>query len=182
MRISPSSRLLAADPATIEIGAGGYAKVKLTARATHRPSLDIVTGTVTARPVGGQALRIPWVITFRLPSGPLLGTAAVTPEAFAPSDSKPASLSVVVGRIAAGGSFQVEPVARLDLLLYSAGGAFLGALAHQVDLLPGTYTFGLSGRAPTGKTLASGSYQVRIVAWPELGGPPSRARVDFRIE
>ena len=182
VRISVSSRLLAADPSTIEIAAGGNATVKITARATRRPSLDIVAGTLTARPAGGQALRIPWVITFRLPAGPLLGAATVAPAAFSPSDSKPARLDVAVGRIITAGGLEVEPVARLDLLLYSAGGAFLGALYHQVDLLPGTYSFGLTGRTPSGSPLTPGSYEIRIVAWPELGGKPTRARAAFRIE
>ncbi len=182
VRISSSSSLLTVKPATVVLPAGAQAKLVVTARATHRPSLEIVTGAVIARPVGGQALRIPWVLTFRLPAGPLLGSASVAPEAFSPSDTRPASLSVVVGRIAGRGSPGIEPAARLDLLLYSAGGTFLGALAHEIDLLPGSYTFGLTGRKPDGSTLSPGSYQVRIVAWPELGGAPSRAQVDFRIE
>ena len=89
---------------------------------------------------------------------------------------------IAPGRNAKGGSLHIQPAARLDVLLYSAGGVFLGPLDHAVDLLPGTYSFGLTGRRPGGTTLSPGSYQLRIVAWPALGGKPTRARVDFRIQ
>jgi Subtilase family/Peptidase inhibitor I9 len=180
--LTSSSQLLSVEPATVTIGAGQDAKVVITASAGRRPALDLVTGTVTARPAGSQALRIPWVVTFRLPAGSLLGASAIAPQAFAPSDSKPAVLSVVVGRVPGRGTVSIEPAARLELLLYSSGGAFLGVLGEQVDLLPGAYSFGITGRAPSGSPLAPGAYQVRIVAWPELGGVPSRTRVEFRIE
>ena len=50
------------------------------------------------------------------------------------------------------------------------------------DLLPGAYAFGITGRGPAGAKLPPGGYEVRLVAWPVLGGKPSRARVPFRIE
>ena len=49
------------------------------------------------------------------------------------------------------------------------------------DLLPGTYSFGITGRGPGGEVLGPGTYQLRLVAWPTLGTRPSRAQVAFRI-
>jgi hypothetical protein len=49
------------------------------------------------------------------------------------------------------------------------------------DLLPGAYAFGITGRGPAGGRLPRGGYEVRLVAWPVLGGRPSRKRVPFTI-
>ena len=77
---------------------------------------------------------------------------------------------------------QVEPVSRLDVALYSAAGEFVGTLARLRDLLPGTYSFGLTGRGPDSTELDPGRYEVRLTAWPTLPARPSRARVRFRIQ
>jgi hypothetical protein len=61
-------------------------------------------------------------------------------------------------------------------------GKRLGLLARERDLLPGRYTFGLTGRDPSGKVLSPGAYRLRLVAWPTGGGRPSVRSVDFRIE
>jgi hypothetical protein len=81
------------------------------------------------------------------------------------------------------GTLQVQPVLRLDLLLYTAGGRFLGRLAQLRDLLPGSYSFGITGRASTGVPLAPGRYELRLAAWPTLpvDAQPSRAKVSFSI-
>jgi hypothetical protein len=182
LTISSSSRLVSVKPETLSLAPGGVATLKVTAAARTRPSLSVVAGSLSVRPSGSQALRLPWVIVFRLYSGSLVGPVRIVPQSFAPSDSKPAILQVVAGRITGRAVFEVQPVARLDVLLYSASGAYLGLLTRARDLLPGAYSFGLTGRAADGDTLAPGSYQIRINAWPVLGGPVSRARIAFRIK
>jgi hypothetical protein len=182
LTLGSTSRLLTVEPATVVLKPGATAAIRVTAAATSRPALPLVTGTVTVRPAGVQALRIPWVIVFRPYAGSLLGPARVDPPASTPSADKPATLTVVVGRITGGRSLQVQPVARLDLLLYTAGGTFIGVLAKQRDLLPGVYRFGLTGRGPTGAALPPGSYEIRIVAQPVLRGTASRTKVSFRIQ
>jgi hypothetical protein len=182
LTISPSSRLVSVTPGSLKVAAGGHATLKITAKARTRPSLPVVTGSVAVRPRGGQALRLPWVIVFRPYTGTLVGPARITPQSFAPSDSKPAVLQVLAGRITGEKVFEVQPVARLDVLLYSASGTYLGLLTRAYDLLPGTYSFGVTGRGPTGDPLPPGAYQIRLNAWPVLGGPVSRAQIAFRIE
>ena len=49
------------------------------------------------------------------------------------------------------------------------------------DVLPGRYTFGLTGRDPNGQLLAPGTYSVRVVAYPVDIGPPSRRKLTFTI-
>ena len=58
----------------------------------------------------------------------------------------------------------------------------IGLLTRERDLLPGSYQFGITGRSPTGATLSSGRYELRLVAWPTGRGAPSRARVSFSIQ
>ena len=133
-------------------------------------------------PVGGEPLRLPWIVPTKPPGGTLLPQAALDDTSFAPSDTTPAVLAVQVGRIDSHAGLQVEPVVRLDVLLYTAAGAFVGLLAREHDLLPGSYQFGITGRSPTGPTLSSGRYELRLAAWPAGGGAPSRARVPFSIQ
>jgi hypothetical protein len=90
-------------------------------------------------------------------------------------------LVVQLGRVDTGGGVRIEPVSQIDVLLYTAAGGFVGRLARERDLLPGTYSFGITGRSPTGSTLASGRYQLRLIAWPTHGGAPSRLAVPFAI-
>jgi subtilisin family serine protease len=180
--VVPSSRLLSVKPAMLDLRPGQSALVRVTAQAAKRPALAVVTGALALRPVGGRVLRIPWVIAFRPYTGPLLGRAAVSPASFSPSDSNPAALTVVAGRISTGRALQIEPVGRLDVLLYSSAGAFLGVLATVPDLLPGTYRFALTGRGPGGAVLPPGRYEIRLVAHPTLGVAPTRRKIPIRIE
>ena len=77
---------------------------------------------------------------------------------------------------------QIEPVRRLDILLYSGSGKFLGVMARLRDLLPGSYSFGITGRGPTSTRLPPGAYELRLAAWPTLplDAKPQRLQVSFR--
>ena len=81
------------------------------------------------------------------------------------------------------GTPQIEPVSRLDVLLYGADGSFRGVMARLRDLLPGSYSFGITGRGPSSAVLAPGRYELRLAAWPTLPAqaPPSRATVRFEV-
>jgi subtilisin family serine protease len=180
--IVSSSRLVAVKPSSVELRPGRTVRVKVTAKASKRPSLAVVAGSLTVRPAGAQALRVPWAIVFSPYRGPLIGPAAISPRSFSPSDSNPASLTVVAGRLTGGTVVEIQPVARLDVALYDSSGAFLGVLATVPDLLPGTYRFALTGRGPDGAVLRPGSYEIRLAAWPTLPGRPTKDKIRFRIE
>jgi subtilisin family serine protease len=180
--IVSSSRLVAVQTASVELRPGRTARVSVTAKASKRPSLAVVSGSLTVRPAGAQALRVPWAIVFSPYRGPLIGPVAISPRSFSPSESKPASLTIVAGRLTGGTVVEIQPVARLDVSLYSSGGAFLGVLATVPDLLPGTYSFALTGRGPDGTILQPGGYEIRLTAWPTLRGRPTRDKIRFRIE
>jgi hypothetical protein len=180
--VASSSTLLTVEPARVVLEPGQQATVTVQARASKRPALALVTGIVTVRPAGSQALRIPWAIDFHPPVGSLIRQVRLDPTDVTPSDTKPAVLQVVAGRIGGTATVQIEPVGRLDVLLYRSNGAFVGALSRLSDLLPGAYSFGITGRDPAGSLLAPGSYELRLVAWPVQGKAPTRRRIAFRIQ
>jgi hypothetical protein len=73
-------------------------------------------------------------------------------------------------------------VSRLDLELWSPTGGRIGVLATMRDVLPGRYSYGVTGRDPTGHVLPSGPYTLRLVAYPMDGGPPTVRALAFTIK
>jgi subtilisin family serine protease len=164
-------------PGIVKIGVGRSARLRIRSEAQLGSG-----GFLELQPAGGQPLRLAWAVPTPPPAGTLLPQAALDDTSFAPSDETPAVLSVQAGRVYTRGGLQVEPVARLDVLLYTGAGAFIGVLGRERDLLPGSYEFGITGRSPTGSTLRPGRYELRLVAWPTGRGAPSRAHVSFSIQ
>jgi hypothetical protein len=154
----------------------------VTVRAISAPVERAVTGAIEITPAGGQTLRVPWAIAFRHYAGTLLARVRLRDDAFKPSDFRPAVLELQAGRLVDDRGVQVRPVSRLDILLYEASGRFVGLLARVRDLLPGSYSFGITGRDPDGKLLEPGRYELRLVAWSTLEGKPDRALVRFEIQ
>jgi len=72
-------------------------------------------------------------------------------------------------------------VQQLDVLLQRADGTAVGLLARLRDVLPGRYTFGLTGRGPDGQLLPPGNYVLRVIAYPVEEGPPDRRRLSFTL-
>ena len=164
---------------------GRAARIQVTVTAPAALRLPVATGVIRVGPAGGEALHVPWALTFGAPTGDLLQHVSLDHTSFRPSDSSPAILSLQAGNVveSAGGP-EVEAVSRLDILLYAADGRFIGVMARLRDLLPGAYTFGITGRGPTSLVLQPGRYELRLAAWPTLPAQarPSRAKLRFRIE
>ena len=57
-------------------------------------------------------------------------------------------------------------------------------MARLRDLLPGSYSFGITGRGPASASLPPGAYELRLAAWPTLplAAEPTRAQVEFKVE
>jgi hypothetical protein len=170
-------------PRRLRIPAGGQAELRLTARVAERASADVVSGLIRIAPRGSQPLTVPWSVLLAPPPDDLIGAVELSERRFEPSDLTPAVLSVRLGTIdRVRGRDVLQPIHRLDVYLADADGAFVGLLARLRDVLPGQYAFGITGRGPDGAQLASGRYRLRLVAWPEAGGPPARRTVRFAVE
>jgi hypothetical protein len=143
-----------------------------------------MTGVLQVAAAGSETLRVPWALSFRRYSANLVPHVAISDASFKPSDTNPAVLTVQAGNLVRDHGLQIQPVSRLDILLYTASGRYIGVMARLRNLLPGSYSFGITGRGPTSAQLAAGAYELRLAAWPTLpvDTKPSRARVSFRIE
>jgi hypothetical protein len=171
-------------PDQLTLRVGRAAKVELTVTAAAAPHARLLTGVIQVSPAGSETLRVPWAISFRRYSASLLPHVSISATSFKPSDTNPAVLTVQAGNLVRDDGLQIQPVSRLDILLYTAAGRFAGVLGRLRNLLPGSYSFGITGRGPSSAPLPPGGYQLRFVAWPTLprNADPSRAQVSFKIE
>ena len=172
-------------PTHFALAPGKARRVKVSVLAPAAPDgVRLVTGTIRIGTVGTETLRVPWALLFRLPAADLLGHVSLSQTSFAPSDAAPSILTVRAGAVVRDDGTQIVPVRRLDILLYTASGKFLGVMARLNDLLPGSYSFGITGRGPTSARLKPGSYELRLAAWPTLplAAKPDRAQVTFTIQ
>ncbi len=171
-------------PARLNLFRGKSVEIRLSAITASAPSGAATSdGAVVVGVAGGGGIRIPWAIAFGPSDVDLIGSATLSSRAFTASDAKPALLSVDAGRvIEVGGKLEIRPASRLDVQLWRADGSQVGTLARLRDVLPGRYTFGLTGRDPAGQLLPPGSYSVRVVAYPVDIGAPSRRKLSFTIK
>jgi len=171
-------------PQHLLLGPGRSIRVHVRARVTSKlVGTAPAEGVVIVTPAAGREIRVPWTITFgpRLPAG--LASVRLSMRAFAPSDAAPALLSFVAGSVRrSAGEPDVLPLSRLDLELWSPDGGRIGLLARLRDVLPGRYSFGVTGRDPIGAVLPKGDYQLRLAAFATDPGPPTIRTVGFTIK
>jgi hypothetical protein len=74
------------------------------------------------------------------------------------------------------------PLSRLDLELWSPEGGRIGLLARLRDVLPGRYSFGVTGRDAIGAVLPQGDYQLRLSAYGTDNGAPTVKTLTFTIK
>jgi hypothetical protein len=174
----------AAKPARFSLRPGRSARIRL--RATVAAPVDggpPAQGVVVIRPRAGVHARVPFAVAFAPREPVLLGRARLSHRVFEPSDAKPVLLVVRAGSVrTVGGVDEIEPLSRLDVELWTTEGERLGVIARVRDLLPGSYTFGLTGRTPEGAVLAPGPYRLRLVAYPTLPGKPVVKTLQFAVK
>jgi hypothetical protein len=172
-------------PSALVLGRGRSATVVVRAVTSSQPvGTTPAEGYLVAKVAGGGATRLPWTIAFGGADVPLLDHVRLTVKSFVPSDVAPALLQLDAGALLyVAGRQEIRAAARLDVLLYSAGGSFLGVLARERDLLPGRYAFGITGRDPSGTVLPPGRYELRLVAWAtDSARPSTRRQIRFTIK
>lgn len=173
---------LAVSPATVNLPPQGQQEIFLAGRLAYLPpGKRELTAALELRAGGGGPVRVPWTAILGRQPGELLGSVRLSVDSFKPSDSAPALLELRAGRLVGRGAVsEVLPVSHLDLELWR-GDRRMGRLSRLRNLLPGRYTFGLTGRGPGGRRLAPGRYRLRLVAYPPGDAPPSRQNVSFTI-
>jgi Subtilase family len=171
-------------PSHFVVGVGRARRVKLTVRAPAAPGPAAVAGSINLAAAGSEPLHVPWGLQFEHKTPDLLTHVSLDSTSFAPSDTAPALLTLQAGALTHDPRLEVEAVSRLDVLLYTAAGKFVGVLSRLRNLLPGSYSFGITGRGPTSARLPAGDYELRLAAWPTLPkqAEPSRAQVRFTIK
>jgi subtilisin family serine protease len=161
---------------------GAAATVAVTVEAAVRPAAPgALRGGLRASVVRGPRLRIPWSVAVPVTRRPVVSRVRLSAASFRASDTRPAVLSFVAGRVDGSRERpQLLPLEVLDVELYR-GRKRVGLLARLRDVLPGRYAFGITGRGPLGARLPKGTYVVRIVGTPVGGGPPTRVDATFRL-
>jgi subtilisin family serine protease len=171
-------------PGRVTLPLGKSVTIHLDAITSSAPAGTAPTdGAVVVDVEGGGGIRVPWAIAFGPADVDLIQSAALSERSFAASDTKPALLAVDAGRVLElDGRIELRPLSRLDVQLWRADGTEVGTLARLRDVLPGRYTFGLTGRGPDGQLLPPGSYSVRVVAYPVDNGLASRRKLNFTLK
>ena len=171
-------------PQRFSLGSGRSIRVHVRARATSKlEGTAPAEGVLVVTPAAGRAIRVPWTIVFGRRRPAELTTVRLSQRVFTPSDAAPPLLSFVAGSVRrSAAASDVLPLSRLDLELWSPAGGRIGLLARLRDVLPGRYSFGVTGRDPTGAVLPSGDYQLRLVAFGTDAGPPTVRTIGFTIK
>jgi hypothetical protein len=171
-------------PRRVAVPAGGSVRVRIRARVNGEiDGTAPAEGMLAVTPIAGNEVRVPWSILFGRRTAPPLGSVRLSAKTFTPSDATPALLSFVAGSVTrAGGRLDVRPLSRLDLELWSPTGGKIGLLARLRNVLPGRYSFGVTGRDPTGQLLPDGDYDLRLLAWGTDPGPPTVKTLRITIE
>ena len=166
----------------LSLAPGAAKEVTVTVTAPTLPDAPgAVSGSLRATVKRGPTLRVRWAAVVPVVDKPLLSDVRLSATSFAPSDENPAVLTLVAGRVDGEvGKPQVLPLERLDVDLYRDDKR-VGALVRLLDVLPGRYAFGITGRGPRGGGLPHAAYTIRLTARPIGGGPPTVRDVSFRI-
>jgi minor extracellular serine protease Vpr len=170
-------------PNSVRVAPGHSVLVHVNALTASAPTgSSTADGTVVVNIAGGGGVHVPWAIAFGGNDVDLLPQATLSAKSFKASDVTPALLSIDAGRVLdVGGRPEVRPLSLLDVDLWRADGTRVGLLVRLRDVLPGRYTFGLTGRDPSGQLLPPGNYVVKIIAYPVEGRPLSRRRLPFTL-
>ena len=131
-------------------------------------------GAVLVGVDGGGGIRVPWAIAFGRDDVDLIASATLSGEVVQPRPTRSprCSRSTRAACSSVDGQPEIRPArAARRRALARRRHRRSGSLARLRDVLPGRYTFGLTGRGPDGQLLPPGDYVLRIVAYPVERGP-----------
>jgi len=168
------------DPDRVRLRPGGSADVVVRADTFDlSDEAGVATGELVLRAGDSPEVHVPWAVAVPA-TVDLISGVTIVPTDEHVSDATPAVLSLVAGAVTVTPDPQVRAVDLLEVQLWR-GKALLGVLARRREVLPGRYTFGLTGRGATGARLRAGGYSVRVVAWPGDGTRRQAETVEYRV-
>ena len=159
---------------------GQAAEVRLRFEFEDLEATRVATGELEIVVRGSPIVRVPWVVSRPAPDVDLLSQVSLTATGERITDATPAVVTFVGGAIVEGADPEIRPIGELAVQLWR-GGELRGVLSRRRELLPGRYTFGLTGRGPRGERLARGAYVVRLVARPDDGTRRQFESVDYLV-
>jgi minor extracellular serine protease Vpr len=178
--IAPKGVEITVDPQRVRIRPGRSADVVVTANTSQLSSVaGAATGDLVLRTADSPDVHVPWAVAVPAPVD-LVSHIRIQMTGTRVSDATPAALSFVAGSVSATPEPQVRSVELLDVELWR-GDTRLGLLARRRELLPGRYTFGLTGRGATGARLPRGTYTIRLLAFPGDGTRKQVDRIPYRV-
>jgi subtilisin family serine protease len=171
-------------PKRYSLGAGRSVRVRVRAKVASALEGELsAQGALVVTPLSGRPMRVPWTILFGKRQPPTLDAVRLSTRIFRPSDSPPALLSFIAGSVPRSNvGPTVLPLSRLDLELWSPDGGRIGLLARLRDVLPGRYSFGVTGRDPTGALLPPAQYELRLIAYGTDSGSATWRTLRFTIK
>jgi hypothetical protein len=178
--IAPKGVQVSVDPQRVRLRPGASAAVVVRANTSEvSDEAGAATGELVLRAGDAPDVHVPWAVS--VPSRVrLISRLALRTTGARVSDAAPAALSFVAGSVALSPDPEVRAVDLLEIELWR-GDTRIGLLARRRELLPGRYTFGLTGRGPTGSRLRRGTYTIRVLALPGDGTRKQSASIQFRL-
>jgi subtilisin family serine protease len=178
--IAPKGVEITVDPQRLRIRPGGTATVVVRAdTAALSAEAGAATGELVLRVADSPEVHVPWTVAVP-PVVDLVSRIAIETTGTRVSDATPAALSFVAGSVTASPDPQVRAVELLEVELWR-GGTRIGLLARRRELLPGRYTFGLTGRGPIGERLGRGAFTIRLLAYPGDGTRRQADTIEYRV-
>ncbi|HEY4621712.1 MAG TPA: S8 family serine peptidase, partial [Gaiellaceae bacterium] len=178
--IAPKGVEITVDPQQVAIGPGRSTTLVVRADTADLSSeAGAATGELVLRVGDSPEVHVPWTVAVP-PVVDLVSRIALEATGTRVSDATPAALSFVAGSVTGATDPQVRAIELLEVELWR-GGTRIGLLARRRELLPGRYTFGLTGRGSTGERLRRGSYTVRLVAHPGDGTRRQSDAIEYRV-
>jgi hypothetical protein len=178
--LAPKGVEISIDPQRVRLRPGATAEIVVQAdTAALSTEAGIATGELVLRAGDSPDVQVPWAVAVPQVVD-LLSRVSLKSTAPRVSDATPAVLSLVAGAVTATPDPQVRSLELLEVQLWR-GDKLVGVLARRRELLPGRYSFGLTGRGPSGERLRAGKYTVRVVAWPGDGTRRQSKTVEYRV-
>ncbi|MGH3134774.1 MAG: S8 family serine peptidase [Gaiellaceae bacterium] len=179
--LAPKGVEISTDPERLRLRPGRSATVVIRADTSDLSErAGAATGELVLAVLESSEVRVPWAVSVPAPGADLLSRVSLEATGERVSDATPVVLSLVAGAVTTSPGLQIRPVDVLEVQL-RRGGELIGVLARRRELLPGRYTFGLTGRGPDGERLRRGSYLVRVVARPGDGTRQQSEDLVYRV-